>query len=727
MNIKAIGIASEETEYRVLKEQHTVSQGWPDTKDLSFLFQTVEKVSDYLDYFGYVQDKKLRNFANNFFEIQTGDIILACEGQTIKGICEIPEDFVYFYNPDNPHYPNSLFPVLWVDWDDFCNDETISKAGGQFGPIGIINSGKANIRNYIEANWESYKKEKNISIQPQSCSEKLQRLKKELPEKQKLSKMDYKQRIEKEVSLPTVVLETSGSEIVDYTKCCPNNSNNSNLIMNDKEIKADIVKVRCLLENKNLRIPPYQRPYRWAEKNVRQLLEDVLSSMNAGKNNYRIGSIILHNNKTENVLDVVDGQQRLTTLYILLNICNKGKDSCPLNFGSESYNTIKQNYRFIQAWIEEHAKNNLTDYINYVLDSCDFVQIEVSDLTEAFQMFDSQNGRGKELEPYNLLKAYHIRAMEQDSREEKIRCDKCWEAATQYDPTPKIKDDPNIDILKQIFDEQLFRSRLWSRQNVAKVFSKESIDEFKGFTIDKNHPALFPYQNPQLLQYLTAKFYDTILSGTAATKNRFELGDNDHINPFVNINQQIVNGKGFFEYVETYVEIYKQMFIDIGSYKLSEFKEFYYMCCLNYNWNEQNYSIIKDNRKKDWAFNPTWPAARSGDTYLREAYKSAVFVLFDKFGEKGLNKYYKTLYRLIYVMRIEKSQVRYNSVAEMPCKFFKIIATAKDLADLSELDTMAAELSKKNFDAKNKKDKKIDNDTIINLIITGEWKIWEKA
>ena len=78
-------------------------------------------------------------------------------------------------------------------------------------------------------------------------------------------------------------------------------------------------------------------------------------------------------------------------------------------------------------------------------------------------------------------------------------------------------------------------------------------------------------------------------------------------------------------------------------------------------------------------------------------------------------------------MRIEKSQVRYNSVAEMPCKFFKIIATAKDLADLSELDTMAAELSKKNFDAKNKKDKKIDNDTIINLIITGEWKIWEKA
>lgn len=513
------------------------------------------------------------------------------------------------------------------------------------------------------------------------------------------------------------------NQIENYSEKNPNNSNNPNTMTNDKEIKANIVIARDILSNPKLRIPPYQRPYRWSEKNVRQLLEDVLSSMNAGKKNYRIGSIILHNNTKDNVLDIVDGQQRITTLYLLWSICNKDGYFCPLFYGTESYNTIKQNYRFIQAWIEEHAKNIQEKYINYVLDSCDFVQIVVSDLTEAFQMFDSQNGRGKELEPYNLLKAYHIRAMEMESQEEKIRCDKRWEAATQYDPTPKIKDDPNIDVLKQIFDEQLFRSRVWSRQNVAKGFSKESIDEFKGFTIDKNHPALFPYQNPQLLQYLTAKFYDTILSGTAATKNRFELGDNDHINPFANINQQIVNGKEFFDYVETYVEIYKQMFIDIGSYRLSEFKEFYYMCCLNYNWNEQNYSETKDGRKKDWAFNPTWPAARSGDTYLREAYKSLIFVLFDKFGEKGLNKYYKTLYRLIYAMRIEKSQVRYNSVAEMPSKYFKIISTAKDLADLSELDTMAAKLSNKQFDAK----EKINNGTIFNLIKEGEWKTWEKA
>lgn len=485
---------------------------------------------------------------------------------------------------------------------------------------------------------------------------------------------------------------------------------------NSSNIRANIITVRNLLRVKNLYIPPYQRPYRWTENNVRQLLEDVQQSMNAGKKNYRIGSVILYNNMKENNLDIVDGQQRLTTLFLLWKVCGVPEGySCPLSFGSESYEFLKNNHVFIKKWLEENIGIDKKRYITYVFDSCDFVKIVVDDLTEAFQMFDSQNGRGKDLEAYNLLKAYHIRAMEMESREEKIRCDNRWEDATQFDPTPKIKDDPNIDVLKQLFDEQLYRSRVWCRKESAGEFSKKHIDEFKGFTIDKNHPALFPYQNPQLLQYLTAKFYDTILSGTAATKNRFEYGDNDHINPFVNINQQIVNGKNFFDYVETYVEIYKQMFINIGTYQLSEFKEFYYTHCLNYNWDEKSYSETKEKRKNELAFNSLWPASRTGDSYLREAYKSLVFVLFDKFGEIGLKKYYRTLYRLIYTERLTKSQVKYKSVSTLPCDYFRIIVEAKDLADLVTLDKLAQQI---NIEPGNDK---INNKQIKNFIKYGKY------
>lgn len=487
-------------------------------------------------------------------------------------------------------------------------------------------------------------------------------------------------------------------------------------LKNTSEIQAEVVPVKDLIQEDNLRIPSYQRPYRWDEKNVRQLLEDILVSKNAGKKNYRIGSVILHDNKEDDTLDIVDGQQRLTTLFLLLKDSDTLKDhSCPLCFGSESYDSIKNNYNFIGEWIKENIEYDKENYFKYVFEACDFVKIVVNDLTEAFQMFDSQNGRGKELEAYNLLKAYHIRAMEQESRDEKIRCDKRWEEATQFDPTPKIKDDPNIDVLKQIFDEQLYRSRIWSRKEKADKFTKDELSEFKGFTIDKNHPALFPYQNPQLLQYLTSKFYDTILSGTAATKNRFDYGDNDHINPFVNINQQIVNGKDFFDYVETYVEIYKQMFINLGTYKLSEFKEFYYTHCLNYNWDEQTYSEAKDKRKKDLAFNSLWPASRTGDSYLREAYKSLVFLLFDKFGERGLKKYYRTLYRLIYAERLTKSQVKYKSVSMLPSKYFRIIVEAKDLADLVTLDKLAQQIK---IETSNDK---INNKQITNFIIFGKY------
>ncbi len=444
----------------------------------------------------------------------------------------------------------------------------------------------------------------------------------------------------------------------------------------NKNIDAAIVPVGEVLNISNLRIPEYQRPYRWSEKNVRQLLEDILESKNAGKKSYRIGSVILYNNKE--TLDIVDGQQRLTTLFILVKAC-KEKIPNSLTYNHiDSVTNIKNNYSFIQLWLDENCKENNREYLKYIKESCEFVKIIVNDLSEAFQMFDSQNGRGKELEAYNLLKAYHIRAMEQESREDKINCDKRWENATQYDATPKIDNDSNIDVLKQLFDEQLYRSRIWSRKEKAGEFSKKEIEEFKGFTIDKNHPAMFPYQNPQLLQYLTAKFYKNVLSGTVATQNRFISGDNENIDPFVNINQQIVNGKPFFDFIETYVEVYKRMFIDIGTYQLSEFKEFYYSFCLNYGDD-------KEHRTQEGAFKPKYPATRDGDTYLREAYKSLSFVLFDKFGEVGLNRYCKILYRLIYYSRLEKPAIKYKFVEALPSKYFKIILEAKDFADLTEL------------------------------------------
>lgn len=63
--------------------------------------------------------------------------------------------------------------------------------------------------------------------------------------------------------------------------------------------------------------------------------------------------------------------------------------------------------------------------------------------------------------------------------------------------------------------------------------------------------------------------------GLFKIKGRFIHGDCDNINPFVSITQLILNGKSFFEYVETYVEIYKRLFVQLESSQLAEFKRFY--------------------------------------------------------------------------------------------------------------------------------------------------------
>lgn len=457
-------------------------------------------------------------------------------------------------------------------------------------------------------------------------------------------------------------------------------------IMPVKKISAKILTVYSLLQEQ-LRIPDYQRPYRWEEKNVEQLMSDILANWSEHKSRYRIGSVILH--KNGDYLDIVDGQQRITTILLILvaykNIFSLADNhnanlSGNLMFRQGSFKHIKENFYFIEDWIKENLSEDYYEsYLNYLLNKCEFVEVAVTELSEAFQMFESQNGRGKELESYNLLKAYHIRAMEQNSQEEKIKCDRRWEESTRYDAD-------NIDVLKQIFNEQLYRSRKWSRKELAGKFSKKEICEFKGFTIDKNHPTVFPYQNPQLLQYLTAKFYSNVLEGTVTTCNRFQYGDTENINPFVNINQTIVNGKPFFDYVETYVELYKQLFINIGTYQLSDFKKFYYAYCLHYEceWDDAEWL-----RKEAYAHYPKGGARRTGDGYLRELYKSLILVLFDKFGESGLNKYYQILYRLVYMTRLANEQVRYSTVDKLPMELgncFSVISQAKALSDLRILE-----------------------------------------
>ena len=283
-------------------------------------------------------------------------------------------------------------------------------------------------------------------------------------------------------------------------------------------------KVGELLKEGNLRIPSYQRPYKWNRKHIRNLFYDLRDAM--GKKEYQIGSVILHENDG---YDIVDGQQRLISISLFLHLLDRLENYKGAKqllsaavFGELSCYHASENYNEWENLTQLVGENQAKDICNFLLENCSVSVITMPKkrLSEAFQLFDSQNNRGKSLEPHDLLKAYHLR--KQDSEDEKIV--EKWE---------QFVEDKNLS-LKELFDKHLFRMRRWSRGETGLTnkrygsylrFTEDYIDDFKGVDLNQNFPYLELYR---------------------------------HIEKFpLSITMPIIDGSKFFEYIESAHETIK--------------------------------------------------------------------------------------------------------------------------------------------------------------------------
>ena len=277
-------------------------------------------------------------------------------------------------------------------------------------------------------------------------------------------------------------------------------------------------KVGELLKEGNLRIPSYQRPYKWNRKHIRNLFYDLRDAM--GKKEYQIGSVILHENDG---YDIVDGQQRLISISLFLHLLDdlenyKGAKQLLSSavFGELSCYHASENYNEWENLTQLVGENQAKDICNFLLENCSVSVITMPQkrLSEAFQLFDSQNNRGKSLEPHDLLKAYHLR--KQDSEDERIV--EKWE---------QFVEDKDLS-LKELFDKHLFRMRRWSRGETGLTnkrygsylrFTEYFIDDFKGVDLNQNFPYLELYRHIENLP--------------------------------MSITMPIIDGSKFFEYIES--------------------------------------------------------------------------------------------------------------------------------------------------------------------------------
>lgn len=211
-----------------------------------------------------------------------------------------------------------------------------------------------------------------------------------------------------------------------------------------KDLKISKIKELFTMD---LILPSYQRPYSWSVKASNTLFNDTFQAFKNGIKEYRLGSIILHKEEAEKY-SIVDGQQRLTTLSILiycLRYDEKGilkekyselsdeKGMLKERYSKLSEGNIIRNFRVLDRRIKELKDDELRDYEEYLLNQCTVVQIVTDSEQEAFQFFDSQNYRGKALSPHDLLKSYHLREMDRESENQKVEIIKQWEEIKQED------------------------------------------------------------------------------------------------------------------------------------------------------------------------------------------------------------------------------------------------------------------------------------------------------
>ncbi|OFC36815.1 DUF262 domain-containing protein [Acidithiobacillus caldus] len=259
--------------------------------------------------------------------------------------------------------------------------------------------------------------------------------------------------------------------------------------MTIKESGIRPITVNELLEER-LHIPPYQRPYSWRPETALQMLDDLREA--CGQSNdvpYVLGAVILHRDK-EDVLNVVDGQQRLLTLRILLNLLDNPR--AYVNIIIENSKGAPLIVRVITALRREIGSSQRvladsggqnsaertsarTDHLaRFIRDRCQLIRIETDDIDEAFRIFDSQNYRGKPLAPHDLLKAYHLRVMRDDAPAMKAALVADWEAAGD-------------EALGRLFSIYLYRIARWLRGESAPQFTAQDIELFKGIDPSRGH------------------------------------------------------------------------------------------------------------------------------------------------------------------------------------------------------------------------------------------------
>lgn len=379
-------------------------------------------------------------------------------------------------------------------------------------------------------------------------------------------------------------------------------------------------------------VDTYQRGFVWNDDKIRQLADDLAAYQRDAdpKPPYYMGTVLLHRNKGKQKHFIIDGQQRLTALCVLhqqLKGSLPGK--CALTYSPKSARRI----RTAAGIFRERLSRPSAKIFGQIV----FTVICVERVDLAFTFFDTQNNRGVPLHATDLLKAYHLRAVDGEtvSRKEGLQtlCARRWEGIQQG--TPVMSHDQEFD--HSLFTKFLWRARYWTGSRVTFGDHDALMEEFQKQTWRmEGKPDSIPLYRSRHNRLGTALSL-TKDGHSEIHTNRISLSPKAEDLPFA-IRQPIHKGIGFFLYADKYASLLRGLVTDAtDSGEVTRFREVYA-------------SLVAAN-----------------SLFLREIFLLASLMYVDQFGDEKLWDFSMWMEHALGAIRLEKQQVRYEAAQN----FFK--------------------------------------------------------
>lgn len=292
-------------------------------------------------------------------------------------------------------------------------------------------------------------------------------------------------------------------------------------------------------------IPPYQRPYAWEVPQVSALIEDLLDAMNpqnGASDLYFLGSIVLVKTPGDPAAKVVDGQQRLTTLTILISVLrdltedqnsktSRGmyvkqpadtdlqlpeqlrlqlrpkdqpffRDHVQADGATETLPSlasvegsrarIVENTSELRSKLGAMTEEERTKLISFILRNCFFVVVEVPTDKAARRIFTVLNARGMDLSATDILKAD---LLERSGEEKELELSTAWEDLERALDRRLFSD--LFTHIRMIFQREKPRSALEVGFPEFVPPFKENPDEFVSKTLSPYADALLEIEQNQ--------------------------------------------------------------------------------------------------------------------------------------------------------------------------------------------------------------------------------------